>query len=232
MRSRRFIPIVIVIAALLAGAKTKDEAAFVSPDSFDFKSILAPPPTTQSDETQQEIKHILSLQSTRSPAEVKRAISEENVDPFLFSDVLGSWFTADNLPATAELLDKVHHNAMAIKDVCKVAYMRDRPFLVDSRIKPCVTVQPSYSYPSGHALDSMLLAKTLILIFPDQKDGLIARAKLVGDDRILAGVHYPSDVIAGRHLADVVFEEMIKSPKFQAELAEAKEECLARNKAN
>jgi acid phosphatase (class A) len=229
MLSRRYIPIVLVLAALTIGAQ--EQTPFVRPDEIDFKSILTPPPTTQSDQTQLEIKLILTLQTTRTDADVKRALSEAKISPFLFSDVLGSWFNADDLPVTAEFLGKVHANAMSLKDSAKTVFVRDRPFLVDSRIKPCVVVDPSYSYPSGHSFDSMLLAMTLSEIFPDQKDGLIARARLVGDDRVMAGVHYPSDVAAGRTLAKAVFDIMMKNPDFQTGLEKAREECLAKEKA-
>ena len=59
----------------------------------------------------------------------------------------------------------------------------------------------------------------------------MARAKLVGDDRALAGQHFPSDVAAGRILAKAIFEKMMQNPDFQGELDKAKEECLSKEKA-
>jgi acid phosphatase (class A) len=78
----------------------------------------------------------------------------------------------------------------------------------------------------------MVLALTLAEIFPDQKDALIARAKLIGDDRELAGEHFPSDVEAGRTLAKAIFEKMSENPDFKTELEQVQEECLAHEKKN
>jgi acid phosphatase (class A) len=77
----------------------------------------------------------------------------------------------------------------------------------------------------------MVLALTLAEIFPDQKGALIARAKLVGDDRALAGQHFPSDVAAGRILGKAIFQKMVQNPDFQSQLEKAKDECLAKEKA-
>jgi acid phosphatase (class A) len=68
-------------------------------------------------------------------------------------------------------------------------------------------------------------------MFPDHKDALMARAKLIGDDRVVAGQHFPSDVAAGRVLAQAIFDKMSKNPEFQSDFEKVKEECLAKEKS-
>jgi acid phosphatase (class A) len=119
-------------------------------------------------------------------------------------------------------------NANAINTQAKDFFKRERPFNVDPRIQPCVEQEKTFSYPSGHSTRSMVLALTLAQMFPEHADALIARAKLVGDDREMAGEHFPSDVEAGRILAKAIFQQMMKTPDFQSEMEKAKDESLAK----
>ncbi|MGD0463882.1 MAG: phosphatase PAP2 family protein [Tepidisphaeraceae bacterium] len=229
MTRTRWFPILLLMAACAATAKAGE--AFVQPDDIDIKSILAPPPAQDSDQTRHEIEQLLQLQAGRTDADVARIKSEVKMTPFIFSEVLGSWFNPDDLPATAKFLARVMKNADSISSQAKDIFMRDRPFVVDRRIQPCVEKEKSYSYPSGHSTRSMVLALALAQIFPEHADALIARAKRIGDDRALAGQHFPSDVEAGRILAKAIFQQMMKSPDFQAEIEKAKDECLAKEPA-
>ena len=50
----------------------------------------------------------------------------------------------------------------------------------------------------------------------------------VGWHRVLAGVHFPSDIQAGRVLGMAIAARMINSPAFQADLAAVKAELAAK----
>ncbi|MGD0141143.1 MAG: phosphatase PAP2 family protein [Tepidisphaeraceae bacterium] len=225
----RWIPGILAMTMLVSVARA--DTAFVQSADFDFKTLLAPPPAPDSDQGRQEIDQLLKLQDQRTPQDVKRIAAETKMTPFLFSEVLGSWFNPDDLPASAVFLANVMKESGAVCSAAKEVFHRDRPFKVDPRIKPCVEKEKTFSYPSSHSLRSMVLALTLAEIFPDQKGALIARAKLVGDDRALAGQHFPSDVAAGRILGKAIFQKMVQNPDFQSQLEKAKDECLAKEKA-
>ncbi len=49
------------------------------------------------------------------------------------------------------------------------------------------------SYPSGHAFQAYYLGKILSKKFPNKKEQIMKLAKRIGDIRIIAGLHYPSD---------------------------------------
>ncbi len=85
--------------------------------------------------------------------------------------------------------------------VLKSLVARARPTFTDP-----FTVAGGYSFPSGHALNSLLFAGCLVVLwYPRLRGGArlaawvatIAFTLLVGIDRIGLGVHYVSDVIAG-----------------------------------
>jgi membrane-associated phospholipid phosphatase len=89
--------------------------------------------------------------------------------------------------------------------VLKEVFARSRPEWPEA-----ITVLTGYSFPSGHALNSMLAAGcTIVLVAP--RLGPVGRRRLwvacgafvllVGFDRVALGVHYLSDVLAGWSLA-------------------------------
>lgn len=49
------------------------------------------------------------------------------------------------------------------------------------------------AYPSGHAFQAYYLGKILSKKFPERKDEIMKIAMRIGDIRIIAGLHYPSD---------------------------------------
>jgi acid phosphatase (class A) len=228
-KMNRLIPLTLLMAALCVAAK--DQGSFVQTDDLDIKSILAPPPAPDSDQARREIEQLLQLQAKRTGADVARIKIEGKFTPFIFSEVLGPWFNPDDLPRTAAFLKEVIQDAGNICGDAKDIFDRERPYIVDSRIHPCADKDKSYSYPSGHSTRSMVLALTLAQMFPQHADALIARARLIGDDRALAGQHFPSDVEAGRTLAKAIFQQMLKNPDFQAAMEKAKDECLSKEQA-
>jgi undecaprenyl-diphosphatase len=66
-----------------------------------------------------------------------------------------------------------------------------------------VEVPDRFSFPSGHAASAMSVALGFAHAFPDFAAPLVMLAVLVGLSRVVVGVHYPSDVIAGQLIAVV-----------------------------
>ncbi|WP_101927061.1 MULTISPECIES: phosphatase PAP2 family protein [Luteimonas] len=86
----------------------------------------------------------------------------------------------------------------------KQLFARERPSLWDS-----IAPEPTYSFPSGHAMGSMSLALALVLlVWPTRwrwptVAAMAVFVPMVGLSRIYLGVHYPSDIIAGWLAASV-----------------------------
>ena len=69
-------------------------------------------------------------------------------------------------------------------------------------LKSCSSMSPSY--PSGHALEALVIGDILIHHFPDQKDILETLQRRVCISRIIIGAHYPSDNEFSRYIAEKI----------------------------
>jgi acid phosphatase (class A) len=141
------------------------------------------------------------------------------------AEVLGPWFTKENLPLTAKLLRRVYEDARLVNDRAKNLNARPRPPLADPHIRPCVRLPATPSYPSGHSTNAFVWAGVLSELFPEKRADLTAWAHRYAWGRIIAGVHFPSDDVAGRVLAAALLKEFLKSPVFQADLERARNEA-------
>ncbi|MGA2585279.1 MAG: phosphatase PAP2 family protein [Tepidisphaeraceae bacterium] len=211
---------------LLTAAAVAD-SNFVKPTDIDFKTLLATAPSNDSEQTKDDIAMVLQLQNSRTPAEIARARSEVRFNVFAFNGVMGPWFNSENLPVTAMLMRQVSRDTDTIVSQAKEYYGRPRPYVLDPRVMPCLMKERDTSYPSGHSTVATVLGRMLSEIEPDKRDKLIDRSRQIGDDRVLGGVHYPSDVAAGRILGNAIADKMLANPEFQAALAKAKAECAA-----
>ena len=64
------------------------------------------------------------------------------------------------------------------------------------------------AYPSGHAMQPMVVALHYAKKYPAHKDQLVRGAKICGYGRVVAGMHYPSDYDAGVELAHKIMDFM------------------------
>lgn len=227
-----------LLALLLAGvvvraddrlqpAAPKTAPVYFDPSTVDPRAILPPPPQENSDETTKEIEIILQDQADRTQAQVDRIKEEEHYNVFVFQNVVGSWFTPEymaKMPATNRVLARVMETAKPVVVAAKNDFSRPRPFLINSRIVPCIEPPPDGSYPSGHSTRGMLDALVLAQIDPANSQAILMRGEQIGDDRVIAGVHFPSDVIAGRKLAQAIMGQLMSDPEFQAEIKAARAE--------
>lgn len=79
----------------------------------------------------------------------------------------------------------------------KRATRRERPFRQCTDIRACVRASDQFSFPSGHALHAVSFAVLLTLLYPSLAPALWTFAAVVAASRVVLGVHYPSDVLAG-----------------------------------
>lgn len=105
----------------------------------------------------------------------------------------------------------------AVGDI-KDRYRRTRPFLRDKGLSPCIDRIGGYSYPSGHAVNARVFALILSELTPERREAFMDQADHAALHRVICGVHYPSDIAAGKLLGATIYDELTKSPDFQNDL--------------
>ena len=219
------LALVALLALVPALAGAQDEKTYLSTNDLDTTHFMAPPPSKEV--TRQELEQVLILQEKRTKEQAARSVADLEQKVFRFADVMGPDFTADKLPKAAAVFEKVYRTESAFNKQGKEKWNRDRPQAADPRVQPVATFANSGSYPSGHAAFAYLTAIVLADIVPEKRAAIFVRAAEFGQNRVLGGVHYPSDIEAGQQMAIMVAVLMYKNPVFRKDLEEARAEVRA-----
>jgi acid phosphatase (class A) len=211
------------VVAALAGFTSQAPARYLDPSQVDLVHILAPPPTPQSADGKADVEAVLATQRARTNADVKRAQADDELTVFRYADVMGSGFTPENLPFAAAFFKDVGADGGQVVNPARAHFARQRPKDVDPRIEPVVNAGGG-SYPSGTAAFAYQTAILLADMVPEKAAAIFARAADWGHNRVVAGVHYPSDVEAARISGAVIGNLLLHNADFLADFAKAKVE--------
>ncbi len=113
----------------------------------------------------------------------------------------------------------------------KDTYKRQRPFVTlgDTTCTPAeeAALAKDGSYPSGHATVGWAWALVLVEVDPGRTKGLLERGYAFGQSRVICGVHWQSDVDAGRVMGAATVARLHADPTFAAQMAAASAEVQA-----
>jgi acid phosphatase (class A) len=234
---RMLLPLVLALAGALPAQTPAPAMApaatplapphFTQASAFDFGKLLPPPPAPDSIASRGELEVLLQVQAARTPEQVAWAKIVDTETVFGLADVLGPWFRKEDLPATEAFFKDFTDDVRMMDRAAKAPFLRPRPHTVDPAVQPCVRLPTSTSYPSGTVLQAYAWAELFAEIFPEKRDALFARARRAAWGRVLGGVHYPSDLAAGRLLVAPFLTECRKSEAFRAGWEKCRQELLA-----
>src|SRR5690348_3706406 len=166
----------------------------------DWQSVDPGPPDDSPDFLLREITAMVSpamlLQRNRRLAEI---IAQAEDASIYWADML--MLTVSARPWTCCLIAIGQAIGQLVAMHFKYKYMRARPVQVYPAIMPPVTTPAHPSYPNSHALQSHLMSLFVAAACPALNDPLMALADRVGENRIIAGLHFPSDTDASVAMA-------------------------------
>ena len=184
------------------------------------KIKLEAPPKPTSKAFQLEIKEIKSLSKLLESEELRNRITdqdEELMSPFR------RYIRDHDLEVDSEELSKINKDISTIVHKFKFFYNRPRPYQ-HSDVEEFNNVSAkSPAYPSGHSTNSAVMAELLASTFPEHADNFREIGREVGLNRVISGLHHPTDHIAGLKLADQIIpllidQKITKSDDFMTEL--------------
>jgi len=217
------VRVAAVLAAALAGIGDAAQARYLEPSEVNLVRILAPPPAPQSAAGKADIAAVLAAQAARTDADVKAAQADDATSVFRFADVMGAGFKPESLPFAAGFFNDVGADLNRAIGPAKDRYNRPRPIVEDARVEPVVKAANA-SYPSGTATFAYGTAILLADMVPEKAAAIFARADAYAHNRVVAGVHYPTDVEAGRISAAVIDYVLLHDAAFMADFAKARAE--------
>lgn len=202
------------------------------PNSF---TLLAPPPAPGSPAAALDESVYRSTRALRDSARWKLAADDAVLAfPMVaqnFSCALGVGISAEATPHLAMLLRRSLVDAGLSTYAAKDHYKRQRPFVQAKEATCTPSDEPQLSrdgsYPSGHSALGWASALILAEIAPERTDALLARGLAYGQSRVVCGVHWQSDVDAGRVVGAGAVARLHSNPVFNAQLALAREEVAA-----
>jgi len=216
-----FLALAVLVALPFLTAASQPR--YLPADFPDAAALLPPPPDAGSAEAAADLATTRNVSQARTPAQVAEAGAEIKLTVFNFAAAIGPWFEAARLPRTEAFFHAIDADVRLVTDAGKSHFRRPRPYAADPAIAALAT-EATFSYPSGHATRGTVFALVLAELFPDRREALLRVGRDIGWNRIVAGVHYPSDILAGRVWGQAIARALLQNPQFRRDLAEVKAE--------
>ncbi|HNW43794.1 MAG TPA: phosphatase PAP2 family protein [Elusimicrobiales bacterium] len=193
-------------------------AYYVSAEAFRSAAFPAPP-APDSEAQKADVAAVLNWQERRTGAECAEAEAGFIVD---FTSLWGdkSPFRSPLASEVKDFFSRLDADSGAGADLLKNRFGRPRPYVSYPEIQPCVKKSRSFSYPSGHASYARVFAAALSDLVPQRREEFIRKADAIALGRVIGGVHYPTDLEAGKKFGDAFHALLLGNPAYLRDLAE------------
>lgn len=202
-------------AASAVGSSGTSPAAGLQLDQRRLAAAAGRPPVLGSGAEAEDLAILRWLQRFRSPEIVAATWLLLERELTVFSGAVGS-----ELGKATPVLNAGLKAFMAPVNgayrVLKASEGRIRPYIAHPDLHPCLPPEDTASFPSGHAVWFRTTAELLADLLPERRERLQQLGRQGGANRVLCGVHYPSDVESGQRLGAEAARQIIASPQWRA----------------
>jgi acid phosphatase (class A) len=217
----------LLATSLIAGLAFQAQAAepYITSKTMDLTVLVPPPPAKGSAQDQADMQAVLEAQANASEARRAQALADSDETIYvMFAAILGPKFNAASLPKTSLLFERIGESEDETLDAAKPFFGRVRPWMANPEVKAYARPSKTPSYPSGHTTRVNIDAIMMAAMVPEKKTEIWARADDYAQSRVIGGMHYPTDIVAGRRTGSAMAAVMLQDPKFKADFDAAKAE--------
>lgn len=200
----------------------------------DHAAFLPPPPQASSALGKADVAIFNETRALANEPRWQLATSDDRIDRQSmlanFSCAVGVDLSAAETPALRRVLQRAGADLFPVVGAAKDLYERPRPFVTEDGpvcITPSEAFAKSGSYPSGHSASGWLHALLLTEIDPGNAAAIVNRGRAYGESRVVCGVHYLSDVEAGRLTATALVAALHGDSEFEADVDAARAELAS-----
>ena len=201
-----------------------------------IKCLPAPPEPGSADFARDVARYEWGKEQRKDPERAALAKHDSVWSYATIADAFAKPFGREISPTNTPNIWKLLEDSLLTTDQMRVApkafYHRRRPFAYFNEEPLCPQEDGVWrdegSYPSGHTLRSMVAALILAEINPARADEIFVRAMQYGENRVIAGAHWQSDVDMTRLAAAIAYSRLQAIPAFRAQMERAKGEFAAR----
>lgn len=220
MKLRAALVALVALLVIPSAAAAREHFYYLDPSQIDLTVLLPPPPDVASAEAHSDEQQVAAAVAERTHSEVSQAEEDSARTVFFYTPSVGPGFTAQRLPVTAAFFARIGSDVKQLIDGAKTYWDRPRPYGAEKR---------RGSYPSGHAAFAAASAIVLAQLLPAKRDAIFTQARTFAENRILLGLHYPSDIASGWTAGTVAAYVMMRDPAFRRDYAAAAAELRQAN---
>jgi acid phosphatase (class A) len=190
----------------------------------DWAAIAGSFPSLGTPEAAGERGALVWLHNVRTSRDVARVWKETSPTPECFAEAVGEDVSGSARPLTHALMRDAAREAIRVVLDLKRHFARPLPYQTYPGIDPAIPPVPPRgegSFPSLHATLGAVLAQLFVQFRPERAEAIRDKGRLLGSDRVLAGLHYPSDVEAGERLGKAFAAWWISQPEHRQRILEA-----------
>lgn len=206
---------------------------YLAPEELpDSLALLPPPPAEGSAALAADSEAFRALTALQSGPRGALAAKDANLKfpkaAEVFSCSLGINISEQTTPHLDMLLRRTLSDAGLATYRAKNKYRRTRPFVV-FEVPSCTPAEEAGlakdgSYPSGHSAVGWAWALVLTELAPERAEALLQRGRAFAQSRGVCGVHWKSDIEAGRLVGSAAVARLHDNATFKAQMIAAKGE--------
>lgn len=232
---RWMIAALLTFCGVMASAQTAEDPVYVWIDDMpDGGYFLPEPPSIGSVEFMDDLVQFQWGKTQRKTPRGQQASRESLWDADAMRSVMAEALGLDGInyektPALAHLLEKCYYTGTLSTVAPKEQYMRLRPFAqmndpVWAQYDVDELLRNNGSYPSGHTSFGWFTALAFAEMWPALQDTILRRGFQFGENRVIVGAHYQSDVTAGYLCAAAAFARAHTNPELLKDIKAARAE--------